>query len=176
MIKAWKNDKKHCLIYQHIFIHTHSFMKLNSEPEKGGAGSHPRWNAGKASGLASSRAQEAGSSTWVEHCARLLEVELSLNGQAMSCMSIAPPPPPPPPPNTNTNTNTNTNCLLSATQICKAFSKMKNAPSCWLFGHCSWDAEGCWWGRSWTCKKPGRGCFWQWYDSSRLGELHPESI
>ena len=171
MIKAWKNDKmikKHCLIYHNIFIHIQSLMKLNSEPEKGGVGSRPRWNAGEEPGLASSRPREADSSTWVEHSV-LGSSTLSLNGQAMNSMSNALPPTPPP-------TSYLPAASVYVTQIHKALCKMKNAASCWPFWHRSRDAESCLWERSWACKKSGRGCFQQWYDPGKLGELHPESL
>ena len=45
-----------------------SMVKFNTEPKIGGAGSRPKQNAGNASGLASCRAQEAGSGLQGKSC------------------------------------------------------------------------------------------------------------
>ena len=77
----------------------------------------------------------------------------SLSGQVMSPQSLF-------------------NCCLPppcyfVTLIRKALSNMKAAS--WPIWHHNEHVEGCWWGRRWTSKATGGGCFQQQWEPSRLG-------
>ena len=48
--------------------------------------------------------------------------------------------------------------------------RVKMRQACWPIWHHSWDAESCWWRRSWAGKTIDRGCFQQRWDINALGE------
>ena len=96
---------------------------------------------------------------WVEHYARLLNVEFGQATSSLMYLQLLSPLP----------------CVCNTDPQSTQQNEMQQG--CWSIWHCSWDAESCWWGRSWAGKTTDRGCFQLWYDPIRLGgELNFEPL